>query len=235
MNTQRTLLLSASRTGNSAYLAHALPMIEQLIDADCRKILFVPYAGVTINNREYSHMVQRALSPLGIEVQGIHEFDKPDQAVFDADAIFVGGGNTFRLLERLYALQLLEPIRIRVAEGMPYVGWSAGSNVAGPTICTTNDMPIIQPPSLTSLGLVPFQLNPHYTEWTQSDHNGETRLQRLTEYLALTPSQKVLAMPEGNALRIDGDKAQVIGDPKSFWITAGGIKTEIESYRPFDL
>ncbi|MBW8190262.1 dipeptidase PepE [Neiella marina] len=235
MNNKQLLLLSASRASNTPYLSHALPLIEPLLDSSIQRIVFIPYAGVTITHKDYSHMVQKALAPLGIEIHNIDDYDKPDQAIFDADAVFVGGGNTFRLLERLYALQLIEPLKIRVNEGMPYVGWSAGSNIAGPTICTTNDMPIIEPPSLKSLGFTPFQLNPHYTEWKPDDHNGETRLQRLTEYLALSPTERILAMPEGNALKITGDTAQILGEPTSYWITVGGIKTEINSNQAFKL
>ncbi|MBD1389687.1 dipeptidase PepE [Neiella sp. HB171785] len=235
MNNKHLLLLSASRAGNTPYLTHALPLIAPLVDDSIKRIVFIPYAGVTITHKDYTHMVQQALAPLAIEIHNIDDYDKPDQAIFDADAVFVGGGNTFRLLERLYALQLVEPLKIRVNEGMPYVGWSAGSNIAGPTICTTNDMPIIEPPSLKSLALVPFQLNPHYTEWKPDGHNGETRLQRLTEYLALNPTERILAMPEGNGLLVRGNEGQILGDPMSHWISVGGTKTEIDPNRPFRL
>ena len=236
---QRILLLSASRYRDSPYLAHALPMLESalepLLGLKDPKVLFIPYAGVTFSYQQYTQKVQKSIQATGIRLQGIHEVNKPDQALFDADAVLVGGGNTFRLLERLYTLQLIEPLKLRIAEGLIYVGWSAGSNVAGPTICTTNDMPIIEPPTLTALGLVPFQINPHYTESHPFDHHGETRLQRLNEYLALNPEQKVLAMPEGTALRVDGQAAQLLGEPNCYWIRVGGIKTEVKSYQPFNL
>ncbi|WP_087505548.1 dipeptidase PepE [Neiella marina] len=235
MNNKHLLLLSASRAGNTPYLSHALPLIKPLIDASIKRIVFIPYAGVTVTHSDYTDMVQQALAPLAVEIRNIDDYDKPDQAIFDADAVFVGGGNTFRLLERLYALQLMEPLKIRVNEGMPYVGWSAGSNIAGPTIRTTNDMPIIEPPSLAALDFVPFQLNPHYTEWKPDEHNGETRLQRLTEYLALNPTERVLAMPEGNGLLVSGNQAQIIGEPTSYWITVGGAKTAIATNSAFTL
>lgn len=235
MNNKQLLLLSASRAGNTPYLSHALPLIKPLLDDTIKNVVFIPYAGVTITHKDYTQMVQQALAPLDIQLHNIDDYDKPDQAIFDADAVFVGGGNTFRLLERLYALQLIEPLKIRVNEGMPYVGWSAGSNIAGPTICTTNDMPIIEPQSLKALGFVPFQLNPHYTEWKPEDHNGETRLQRLIEFLALNPGDRILAMPEGNGLRVDGHKAQIIGEPTSHWITLGGEKQDIETNKVFQL
>lgn len=209
--------------------------MEPLLALDEPQVLFIPYAGVTMSHDQYTEKVQQSIAATGLKLTGIHKFRKPDQALFDADAVLVGGGNTFRLLERLYALQLVEPLKLRVAEGLIYMGWSAGSNIAGPTICTTNDMPIIAPPSFNSLGLVPFQINPHYTDAHPFDHHGETRLQRLTEYVALNPHQRVLAMPEGSALRVDDNKAQLMGDPECFWISVGGLKEKAGKYQPFSL
>ena len=128
-----------------------------------------------------------------------------------AGAIVVGGGNTFCLLDRLYKHGLLELIRKRVLEGVPYVGWSAGSNVACPTIRTTNDMPIVEPPSLNALGLIPFQINPHYTDATLPNHGGETRAERLAEFLEMNPGMTVIGLQEGSMLKVEGDGIELLG------------------------
>ncbi|WKE67404.1 dipeptidase PepE [Gallaecimonas kandeliae] len=207
----RALLLSASRAGDTPYLTHALPFIDALLKSNERELLFVPFAGVTISWDDYTAKVAEALAPLGISVTGIHQAADPVQAVKDAKAIAIGGGNTFRLLTELYGRELVAAIRDQVAEGMPYIGWSAGSNVAGKSIRTTNDMPIIYPPSFDAIQLVPFQLNPHFTDYVQPGHNGETRTERLTEFLTLNPQERVLCLPEGTALRRNGDKLTLLG------------------------
>lgn len=153
-----------------------------------RKLLFVPYA-LADHDRYVQTMLERGINA-GYELDGLHRHADPVQAVRQAEAIFVGGGNTFRLLATLYRLQLLELIRERVRSGMPYLGVSAGANLAGPTIRTTNDMPIVQPPSFDALGLVPFQINPHYYTGMNFvkhgdafvEHFGETRDERLREF-----------------------------------------------------
>ena len=128
-----------------------------------------------------------------------------------ASAIVVGGGNTFCLLDRLYQNGLVERIRQRVLAGVPYVGWSAGSNVACPTIRTTNDMPIVEPRSLNALGLVPFQINPHYTDATLPNHGGETRQERLTEFLEMNPGMTVIGLQEGSLLKVEDNGIELLG------------------------
>ena len=191
------LMLSSSRKGQEDYLEHACPMILEHL-GDCKELLFIPFAGVTLDWDQYTDKIREALPELTIT--GIHQTDEPIAAVNQAKAIAVGGGNTFNLLYQLYQQQLLDPIRSRVNSGIPYVGWSAGSNICGNSIRTTNDMPIIQPPSFDALQLVPFQLNPHYTDYQPPGHNGETRAQRLEEFCTLNPAMPVLAIREGTAL-----------------------------------
>ncbi|WP_341504046.1 dipeptidase PepE [Gallaecimonas sp. GXIMD4217] len=217
----RCLLLSASREGDSPYLAHALPFIDRFVHADERELLFVPYAGVTIGWDQYTDKVREALAPLGFTVRGIHEFDDARAAVANAKCIAVGGGNTFRLLSELYAQGLVEAIPAALAKGTPYLGWSAGSNVAGKSIRTTNDMPITEPPSFTAMGLLPFQLNPHYTDYQPPGHNGETRAERLAEFLALNPDEFVFALPEGTALERQGDSLVLRGEKGGLLLRAG--------------
>lgn len=195
------LLLSSSRVGNTEYLHHALAMIKAKLEG-VTELLFIPYAGVTLNYDDYTAKVQNALAEIGIKVTGIHQYDDPIIAINSAQAIAVGGGNTFHLLHQLYQHKLIKPIQNKVAKGTPYIGWSAGSNIAGLTIRTTNDMPIIEPLSFDALQLVDFQLNPHYTDHNPAGHNGETREQRLAEFMVLNPTTPIVAIVEGTALDI---------------------------------
>lgn len=200
---RKLLLLSSSKAGHSDYLAPCRDAIQH--HCDTRKIVFIPYAGVGTSYADYTAKVQAALGPFGIDVVGIEASDDPKQAIANAEAIMVGGGNTFQLLQQLYHHQLIEPIQAAVQRGVPYVGWSAGSNIAGLSIRTTNDMPIVEPPSFKALQLVPFQLNPHYSDYHPPGFHGETRDQRLAEFMVVAPETPVLAIPEGTALRIDGN------------------------------
>tara|TARA_R110000737_G_scaffold56052_4_gene80034 strand:+ start:14881 stop:15615 length:735 start_codon:yes stop_codon:yes gene_type:complete len=196
------LLLSSSRVGDTKYLQHALSLIKAKLNG-ISELLFIPYAGVSVNYDDYTAMVQSALAEIGIKVTGIHQYDEPISAVNTAQAIAVGGGNTFHLLHQLYQKGLIAPIQSKVATGMPYIGWSAGSNIAGLSIRTTNDMPIIEPESFHALQLVDFQLNPHYTDHNPPGHNGETRAQRLAEFMVLNPTTPIVAIVEGTALDIN--------------------------------
>ena len=205
------LLLSNSTSPGYPYLAHARDWIAQAV-GDARRIAFLPYAAVTFSNDEYVRRVREGLKGLGLEIVGVHTATDPAQAVAEAEAVFVGGGNTFQLVREMHRLGLIGAIRARVAEGAPYVGWSAGSNVAGPTIRTTNDMPIVEPPSFAALGLVSFQINPHYTDAHPDGHQGETRAQRLAEFVAANPGAPVVGMPEGTALRLADGRATLLGD-----------------------
>lgn len=205
------LLLSSSRVGDTKYLQHALPLIKAKLDG-VTELLFIPYAGVTVNYDDYTAMVQSALIDSGITVKGIHQFDDPVNAINTANAIAVGGGNTFHLLHQLYQNNLINAIQDKVAQGIPYIGWSAGSNIAGLSIRTTNDMPIIEPESFDALQLVSFQLNPHYTDHNPPGHNGETREQRLAEFMVLNETTPIVAIVEGTGLDIkDNTMALVSG------------------------
>ena len=180
---------------------------------DPSSIMFIPYAGVGLSYDDYTKKVNHALSSFDIQVTNLDNFDDKKNALKDSSAIFVGGGNTFHLLKMLQQFDLVETIQQLVENGVPYVGWSAGSNIASPTICTTNDMPIVEPKSFDSLSLIPFQINPHYTEKSIPDHGGESRIQRLTEFLAANPDQKVIALPESSYLVSNG--IQLIYNGKS--------------------
>ena len=180
-------------------------IIAYFVNGHTENIIFVPYAAVGFSNQEYTDKVNDALSSVGVQVHNLDDFNDKREALSNASAIFVGGGNTFQLLKSLQDLDLVETMQGLVLAGTPYAGWSAGSNIAGPTICTTNDMPILQPRSFDALHLIPFQLNPHYTEAALENHGGETRKQRLQEYLVANQNSKVVCLPEATYLKVEGD------------------------------
>lgn len=204
------LLLSSSRGPDGRFLAHARDALAAQL-AGVREALFVPFAGVTIDWDAYTARVAPVLAGLGVAVRGVHAESDPGAAVEQAEAIVVGGGNTFRLLERLQATQLLEPMRRRVHAGCPYVGWSAGAVLAGPTIATTNDMPIVAPAGLGALRAVGFQINAHFTDAHPEGFRGETRRERLAEYLVLNPESRVIGLPEGSWLEVAGSAIEMGG------------------------
>lgn len=224
----RLLLLSNSTNFGGTFLGHAAETIREFLGG-ATDVLFVPYAAVRFSYDEFVARVQDRLGPLGCTIHGIHRETDPAAAVGAASAIAVGGGNTFRLLARMYELGLIDPIRERVRAGAPYVGWSAGSNVAGPTIRTTNDMPIVEPPTFAALGLVTVQINPHYTDGVIPQHGGETRAERLREFLALNPGVPVIALREGSMLRVEGDEITLLGEHDALGFLQG---SEPWSIRP---
>ncbi|UKJ08973.1 dipeptidase PepE [Solitalea lacus] len=158
--------------------------------------------------------MQEAFSEFDVQVNSIHTFKDPIKAIHDASSIVVGGGNTFHLLKSMQELDLIEAIKQKVTNGTPYIGWSAGTNVTCPTICTTNDMPIVQPRSFNALNLIPFQINPHYLDSHPDNHAGETREQRILEYVTANPNRFVAGLREGcmffienNTIRLEGKKS----------------------------
>lgn len=203
----RLLLLSNSMNHGQGYLDHAMPRIREWL-GPVKNILFVPFA--LQDHEAYTGKVRGRFAAEGIEVTGLEAGQGAD-AVEWAQAVFVGGGNTFRLLDRLQTNDALDPLRRRVKDGMPYIGASAGTNLACPTIRTTNDMPIVQPASFEALGLVPFQINPHYLDPDpDSEHMGETRETRIREYLEEN-EVPVVGLREGGWIEVAGDVARLAG------------------------
>ena len=213
MSNGRLLLLSnGSELIGDEPTEFAQGAVRNFLGASVRRVLFVPFAAVVRTYDEYAARVRRRFGPLGYEVESIHEADEAVAAVERAEAIAIGGGNTFHLLRGLYEAGVIEAIRARVEGGLPYVGWSAGSNVACPTIKTTNDMPIVEPPTLRALGLVPFQINPHYTDASLAGHRGETRDERLLEFVHANPGVRVVGLREGTMLRVEGAEVTLVGN-----------------------
>lgn len=192
------------------YLGWPQAYLKKFLKGVCT-VVFVPYAGVTIGYDEYTNSVKDALSDFDLDIRGVHTLtDKADE-ITNADCIMVGGGNTFSLLKNLQEQGLLEPIQKAIKKGSKYVGWSAGSNMACPTIKTTNDMPVEQPLSFNAIGLIDFQINPHFTNAIIPNHGGETREMRLQEYLVKNQESTVVGLPEGMLIEVNGEKAYLKG------------------------
>jgi dipeptidase E len=206
----RLLLLSNSTLPGEAFMGWSKEHITQFLGAP-KRIAFVPFAAVTMGLDAYAQKVQEAFADMGHEVFSLHTEKEKVKALATADAVMIGGGNSFQLLRSMYSTELLRAIRVRVLGGLPYLGWSAGSNVACPTIMTTNDMPITEVPTMRAMGLVPFQINAHYTEATIPGHGGESRDARIAEYLELNQRTVVAGLREGTLLNVDGDKLTVEG------------------------
>ena len=207
---KNALLISASSYQDTGYLRHCKNWVKEFL-GECGKeeILFIPYAGVRRTNDEYEQKVIDRLK--NSNIKSIHHYEDKISAIKNASSIAVGGGNTFILLYTLYKLNLIEPIKEAVANGAKYFGWSAGANIAGKTMMTTNDMPIIMPKSFDSLNIFPHQINPHFISGKLAGHNGESREERLEEFLIANPKETIYALPEGTALLIEGSEAEVIG------------------------
>ncbi|WP_028605783.1 dipeptidase PepE [Ottowia thiooxydans] len=218
------LLLLSNSSSPEGYLTHALPDIRAWAGTARAELLFVPYAGVTRQWDDYETLVRDALEPTGLGVRSLHRVQDRGaalQAIARATHIAVGGGNTFALVRHLRQSGQLQAIAERVRGGARYLGWSAGSNITCPTLCTTNDMPIVDPEGFATMGLLPFQINAHYTDAHPEGHRGETRQQRLREFAVCNPGIPVLGLPEGSGLRVDGDGFQLIGttDLRARWFT----------------
>ena len=218
------LLLSNSTNHGQGYLDHALPEIRALLGG-AKRLLFVPFA---LHDRAaYAAKARARFATEGIEVEELAGNAVGRRLLASAEAVFVGGGNTFRLLKTLQDSELLEPLRRRIRDGLPYLGASAGINIVCPTIKTTNDMPIVQPPRFEALGIVPFQINPHYLDPDPgSRHMGETREDRIREFLEEN-EVPVVGLREGAWLRIEGAGGQVGGAASARVFRRGRVPEEL--------
>lgn len=209
---KRILLASTSTVYGGTYLSY---LQDELIDffTGIDEILFVPYARPSgITHDEYTQIARQFFNRVGKRVVGLHTFADPKKAIRQAKAIFTGGGNTFVLVNQLYGLEAMDVLREAVENGTLYMGTSAGSNIAGQTMQTTNDMPIVYPPSFKTLGLVPFNINPHYLDPDpQSKHKGETRETRIKEFHVFNDTP-VIGLREGSWLRMEDEKVSLKGD-----------------------
>jgi len=203
---KKLIIASTSTVHGRGYLEYILPQLKEFFKG-VQEVLFIPYARPSgLTHEEYTNKANEGFEKINIKLKGIHEFKNPVDAVNNAKGIFTGGGNTFLLLKQLYDAKLISTIKNVVENGTPYFGTSAGSNITGLTIQNTNDMPIIYPPSFNSLGLINFNLNPHYLDPdTSSTHMGETRETRINEYHTIHKTP-VLGLREGSWLQVEGNK-----------------------------
>jgi dipeptidase E len=235
MTNKRLLLYSnGSELVGDSPTEFAYGTLRDFYGTAVRRVLFVPFAAVRRSEDAYAAQVRGRFGPHGYEVESLHESEDARAAVERADAFAVGGGNTFKLLRGLYDAGVIEAIRARVEAGTPYVGWSAGSNVACPTIRTTNDMPIVEPPTFDALNLVPFQINPHYTDFHPPGHMGETRDERLNEFVHVNPGVRVIGIREGTILRIEGDAVRLLGSKPARLFLQGEEPRDLAPEESFD-
>jgi len=207
----RLLLISNSTMPGEAYLDYPKHEIQKFLGLSPVKALFIPYAAVTFSFDLYESKVQERFTEIGHNITSIHHLNDPVDAIQQAEVIVVGGGNTWQLARMMHDNGVMEAIRQKVVSGTPYIGWSAGANVACPTLQTTNDMPIIDPKGFGCMGLIPFQINPHYLDANPADHGGETREQRIEEFLEINPGITVVGLREGTMLKYENNSLNLIG------------------------
>lgn len=222
------ILASTSTLHGQEYLEYLIPELKNHF-SNCNEIIFIPYARPGgISHEEYTVTAQKAFEKAGIRVKGLHEAEAPEEAIQEAEGIFTGGGNTFLLVQQLYYYNLLPVLREGINNGTPYLGTSAGTNIAGLTMKTTNDMPIVYPPSFNTLGLVPFNINPHYLDPDpNSTHKGETRETRIKEFHQFN-TPPVVGLREGSWLEVKEDNIQLKGQHSARIFRASQPPYEVE-------
>lgn len=208
----RLLLISNSTNPGESYLEYPKEYIKEFLGEKPMNAIFIPYAAVTFSYEEYEEKVNQRFAEIGHHVTSIHRFINPVEAIQNADAIVVGGGNTWQLVKMLQEKGLMKVIRKKVKKGTPYIGWSAGSNIACPTLRTTNDMPIVEPLKFKTLKLVPFQINPHYLDDNPVNHGGETREVRIKEFIEINQDTYVVGLREGTMLLLEEDELVLMGN-----------------------
>ena len=226
---KKIIIASTSTLHGGGYLDYLTDTLKEHFK-NCSSLLFVPYARPGgISHDDYTKKAAEFFRSLDINVKGIHEFENPVEAVQNAEAIFTGGGNTFLLVTQLYQNKVMDAIKTAVEKGTPYLGTSAGSNICGLTMETTNDMPIIYPPSFDTLGLIPFNINPHYLDpISGSTHMGETRETRIKEFHQFNP-QPVLGLREGSWLEVNADVITLRGSLQARLFRQNTEPEEIET------
>ena len=226
---KKLIIASTSTLHGGAYLEYLLPTLENHFK-DCKTILFIPYARPGgMSHDEYTERVKTTFSKINKDVKGIHEFENAKLAIKKAEGIFTGGGNTFLLVCKLYENNVMKILATVVKNGTPYLGSSAGSNITGISMQTTNDMPIVYPPSFKTLGLIPFNLNPHYLDPDlQSKHMGETRETRIKEFHAFN-TVPVLGLREGSWLEVHNESIILKGNLTARWFLPGKEPEEINT------
>jgi len=225
---RNAILASTSTLHGENYLAYLIPELSKLFK-NAQELVFIPYARPGgISHDDYTKLVKDATKDLHFTVKGIHEFENPVKALEDAKAIFTGGGNTFMLVEKLYRNKVMQVLKEQILNGTPYLGTSAGTNIAGLTMQTSNDMPIIYPPSFKTLGIVPFNFNPHYLDPDPgSTHKGETRETRIKEFHNIN-TQPVVGLREGSWIELKENSITLRGKFSARIFKDGEVPVELE-------
>lgn len=209
---RKLLLISNSTNRGEEYLGWCQELIKTFCEKhNVKDVLFIPYAGISMGYDVYEERVKNVFSKMGLNLYSIHKEKDAVKAIREAKCIAVGGGNTFHLVYELYKNKIMSEISQVANSGTPYMGWSAGSNIAGPSLKTTNDMPIIEPESFNCMKLVPFQINPHYTDFFDPKHGGETRDDRLFEFTKVEPNMWIAGIREATALSLENGNLSLIG------------------------
>ncbi len=230
----KLLLISNSTMPGGAYLDYPKNEIKKFLGEKPVTAIFIPYAAVTFSFDTYCEKVEERFSEIGHHIVGIQTFSNQVKAIHQAEAIVVGGGNTWQLVRMMHEHNLMNPIREKVFNNTPFIGWSAGANVACPTLRTTNDMPIIDPLGFECMGLVPFQINPHYLDVNPEGHGGETREQRIQEFLEINPDLYVAGLREGTMFKLENRNLSLIGNSNCRIFKKGEIPIELSSEDNFN-
>ncbi len=230
----KLLLISNSTMAGGPYLDYPKHEIRKFLGKKPVTAIFIPYAAVTFSYDSYCEKVEGRFSEIGHHIKGIHTFDDPVEAIKNAEAIVIGGGNTWQLVRMMHDEGLMGAIAEKVKTGTPYIGWSAGANVACPTLRTTNDMPITDPKGFDCINLVPFQINPHYMDANPKGHGGETREQRISEFIEINPGVYVAGLREGTMFKLEGGQLELIGDRMCRIFKKGGQAFELSERDDFN-
>ncbi len=229
----KLLLISNSTNPGEGYLEYPKENIKEFLGNKPVNAVFIPYAAVTFSYEEYEDKVNKRFQEIGHHVTSIHRFSNPVEAIENADAIVVGGGNTWQLVKMLQEQKLMKTIRKKVKKGTPYIGWSAGSNIACPSLRTTNDMPIAEPLKFKTLKLIPFQINPHYLDAHPENHGGETREQRIQEFIEINKELYVVGLREGTMLHLENEELAMIGNRNARIFKYGQTPMELSNEDDF--
>jgi dipeptidase E len=224
----KLLLISNSTMPGQPYLDYPKMEIKKFLGEKPVECIFIPYAAVTFSYDLYEQKVNERFNEIGHSIKSIHHFADPIKAIEKAGAIVVGGGNTWQLVRMMHEKELFPAIQQKVLNGTPFIGWSAGSNVACPTLRTTNDMPIVDPLGFETLNLVPFQINPHYLDSNPEGHAGETREQRIEEFIEINPETYVVGLREGSMLKVENNRMSLLGDKTLRIFKKGDLPWELK-------
>ncbi len=223
----RLLLISNSTNAGEAYLEYPMPFILDFLGRQRLRCVFIPFAGITISFDTYTERVRARFEEIGHEIVSLHHAVDPADEIENAEAIIVGGGNTWQLLKMIQEAGLIDTVKRKVLNGIPFIGWSAGANMACPTIRTTNDMPVVQPSDFHAFDLVPFQINPHYIDANPDGHAGETREKRIEEFIEINRGISVIGLREGSILRTEHQNMKLLGLKSARLFRYGKIPSEL--------